>query len=398
MTDKKLYEYYEKQAILPTFANFRSLADLEAYEVGRRTLFADRLAVPLRLFRGARLLEFGPDSGENALVFARWGARLTLVEPNPHALDPLCRYFEAFDLTGSLDAVIQADVEGFETDQRYDIIIAEGFIYTIQPQTRWLDVLAARLAPQGIAVVSYYERRGAFFELALRATLAAAMGVSGRSVEDTARALFSAKWDSIPHTRAFESWVMDVLRNPFVRLSTCLDAGGLMADALARNLTVHAAWPSYSDSLRVHWHKRPVPDTERLARDREHIDRACLSFVAGAKLYLTGPAEAVRAVAAEVDRALEAVDAVIDGADPAALARLDQALGTLIATAAGAQVLAEAPGDLDRLVAALSAQRRLFAAAAAGRFDDMVSVCATDPAFIETWGQPAHLLALRARG
>jgi len=71
MTDSKLYQYYEAQAFLPTFANFTSQADLDAYEVGRRTLFAERLAIPLRLFRGARLLEFGPDSGENALVLRR---------------------------------------------------------------------------------------------------------------------------------------------------------------------------------------------------------------------------------------------------------------------------------------------------------------------------------------
>ena len=38
------------------------------------------MSVPPALFRGADVLEFGPDSGENAVVFARWGARLTLVE------------------------------------------------------------------------------------------------------------------------------------------------------------------------------------------------------------------------------------------------------------------------------------------------------------------------------
>jgi predicted O-methyltransferase YrrM len=397
MADTKLYQYYEKQGILPTFGNFRGEEDLTRYEAGRRTVFAEKLVLPIKLFDGLKVLEFGPDSGENAMVFARWGARLTLVEPNPNALDQIRDYFARFGLDGQLETLVEADVEGFRTDDRFDLIDAEGFIYTIQPQTVWLDILAGLLAPEGLIVVSYYERRGGFFELALRACQAAGKAVSGLSADETARALFAAKWDSIPHTRSFASWQMDVLENPFVRRRTFLDAGSLIADAQARGLTVHASWPNYRDLLQVYWHKKVLPDGERLAADRAHLDRSCLSTLGAAKLYLTGPAEEVAQVAGAVDALVEAVDAAIEAPDAQRLETLEAALEAVSALAGTSDVLCDEPADLTRLRAALDALRRIFAAARAGDFAEMVRVATGDAAFLASWGQPAHFLVLRKR-
>ena len=77
MAEDKLFNYYERQDVLPTFGNFKSAAELEAYAGLRRELFSDKLVLPPRLFRDADMLEFGPDSGENALVFASWGANMS---------------------------------------------------------------------------------------------------------------------------------------------------------------------------------------------------------------------------------------------------------------------------------------------------------------------------------
>ena len=61
MAEDKLFNYYERQDILPTFANFKSSAELAAYAGARRELFANKLMLPTRLFRDAEVLEFGPD-------------------------------------------------------------------------------------------------------------------------------------------------------------------------------------------------------------------------------------------------------------------------------------------------------------------------------------------------
>ena len=60
--------------MLPTVGHFQEDTDLIAHEEHSRRLFLDKLKMPPQMFRGARLLEFGPDAGENSLVFALWGA------------------------------------------------------------------------------------------------------------------------------------------------------------------------------------------------------------------------------------------------------------------------------------------------------------------------------------
>ena len=247
MADHKLFQYYERQDILPTFADFKSHEQLKGYDAQRRELFSDKLMLPPGLFRGAELLEFGPDSGENAVVFAGWGASMTLAEPNRQAHPKIRAYFERFGLLPRLRELVLSDVEGFRSDRRFDIIDAEGFIYTIQPSEIWLRVFQRLLNPDGCAVISFYERNGAFYELALKAIHAAGKALTGRPTLESAKLLFEAKWDSIPHTRAFESWVMDVLENPFVRNRTFIYAGDLCGAASALGFDVHASWPSYRD-------------------------------------------------------------------------------------------------------------------------------------------------------
>ena len=46
MADTKLFQYYERQDVLPTFGDFKSPEQLEAYAAQRRELFADKLMLP----------------------------------------------------------------------------------------------------------------------------------------------------------------------------------------------------------------------------------------------------------------------------------------------------------------------------------------------------------------
>ena len=94
-TDKSetLDKYYKKRGILPTHAGFTESEELVAYEMMRCNFFTSKLFLPPRMFYDTHVLEFGPDTGENALVFARWGAKMTLVEPNAVAKPHILEYF-----------------------------------------------------------------------------------------------------------------------------------------------------------------------------------------------------------------------------------------------------------------------------------------------------------------
>ncbi|MDA9498817.1 class I SAM-dependent methyltransferase [Bradyrhizobium sp. CCBAU 11357] len=397
MADEKLFNYYERQDVLPTFGNFKSAAELDAYASQRRELFSDKLVLPPRLFLDAEVLEFGPDSGENALVFAGWGANMTLAEPNRHAHPKIEAYFAHFGLTERLRELALADVEGFRSERRYDIIDAEGFIYTVQPTENWLGVFHRLLNPDGFAIVSYYERYGGFFELALKAIHAAGKALSGRPALETAKSLFEAKWNSIPHTRSFESWLMDVLENPFVRHRYFLDATALCTAAHAQGFDIHSAWPAYRDSLDVYWHKKVLSADEKLRRAARHLDRSRLSFLGGRKLYLVGKADAVAAISASIETLVLDVDAMIDDPFGESLPRVVANLASLREAIGTTDILADDASDIETIVATLDSFHRIFSAIGRRDASAVAALTQTDPAFINTWGQPAHFLVIRKR-
>jgi len=397
MAEDKLFNYYERQDVLPTFGNFKSSSELEAYASQRRELFSDKLVLPPRLFRDAEVLEFGPDSGENALVFAGWGANMTLAEPNRLAHPKIEAYFAHFSLPQRLRELVLADVEGFRSERRFDIIDAEGFIYTVQPSDKWLGIFHRLLNPDGYAVVSYYERYGGFFELALKAIHAAGKALTGRAALDTARMLFEAKWNSIPHTRSFESWLMDVLENPFVRYRYFLDAAALCTAAHGQGFDIHSAWPAYRDSLDIYWHKKVLSGDDKLHRATRHLDRSRLSFLGGRKLYLVGKADAVQAISASIEALVRDVDAMIDDPFGASLPRVVAGLAALRETVRTSDILADDAADIEAMIATLDSFHRIFGAIERRDASAVAALTQSDPAFINTWGQPAHFLAIRKR-
>jgi len=397
MAEDKLFNYYERQDVLPTFGNFKSPTELEAYASQRRELFSDKLVLPPRLFRDADVLEFGPDSGENALVFASWGANMTLAEPNRHAHAKIQDYFAHFSQTTRLRELVSTDVEGFRSDRRFDIIDAEGFIYTVQPTENWLGIFHRLLNPDGYAVVSYYERYGGFFELALKAIHAAAKALTSRPALETAKTLFGAKWNSIPHTRSFESWLMDVLENPFVRHRYFLDAAALCTAAHCQGFDIHSAWPSYRDILDVYWHKKVLSGDEKLRRARRHLDRSRLSFLGGHKLYLVGKAEAVSAISASIEALVLDVDRMIDNPFSDSLPRVIAGLASLGATIRSAEILADDTAELEAFAATLESFHHIFSAIAQQDMARITALTQSDQAFLNAWGQPAHFLVIRKR-
>jgi len=391
--DSSLYEYYGRQRVLPTFANLVDEAAVAAYERGRARVFAERLSLPTRFFAGARVLEFGSDTGENALCFARWGARMTIVEPNERAHAAIRAYFEQYAPSGALGPLHAADVLSFRGERVYDAVVAEGFIYTVRPTRAWLDAFARLLNDDGLAIVSYYERHGTLIELALKALYSGARRISRRPAEEVARRLFGVKWDSIPHTRSFESWTMDVLENPFVRAQWFLDARELLAEADAAGFDLFSSWPVYRDPLEIAWHKAPIDRARRLAAARAHVERSLLGYVCGESAFLTGAPHDVAAICVRIDAALDAIDATLGDAPDyraaaAELERLDEALRE-------AELLGgESRAPARRLIACL---REGFAALGRSDVETLENATSTNPAFIAGWGMPAHLAVFRRR-
>lgn len=393
-----MYRYYQEQAVLPTYARFKTPDDLVAHEGRRKALFVDKLCLPPQVFQGARLVEFGPDAGENALVFARWGASLTLVEPNPNSWARIQEYFEQFRLQDRLLALEKVDLEHFETDERFRIIDAEGFIYTIKPESVWIRRFSRLVEKDGFVILFYYEKFGALLELMLKAIHARCKALLAIDGEEAAWKLFEAKWNSVPHTRSFQSWVMDVLENPYVRLPYFFEAGRLCAQLQESGFALYSSWPHYRNSLRVDWHKTAVEPAQRLAQDARFIARSRLSFALGRSLWLCAPEAVVAQVTRALEQALEAVDRLIDGLEPRALDDLAAGVDVLEQVLATGGVVADSPDDASVARQLLQGFRTMAQLLADGDADGLITFCKTDPAFLTSWGVPGHFAVFRNTG
>jgi len=276
-------------------------------------------------------------------------------------------------------------------------IDAEGFIYTVQPAELWLRVFRHLLNPDGYAVVSYYERYGGFFELALKAIHAAGKAITGLPALEAAKFLFDAKWNSIPHTRSFESWLMDVLENPFVRYRYFIDAAALCHDADTTGFDVHAAWPSYRDTLDVYWHKKILSGDEKLRRTVQHLHRSRLSFLGGQKLYLAGDAETVDLISSSLEQLVRDVDALIDDPLGNSLTAVISNLASLRETIQASDIIADDVTAVEAFTDTLTSLFQIFSAIARQDAGGLAALTQSNPAFINTWGLPAHFLVLRKR-
>ncbi|MDE2242651.1 MAG: methyltransferase domain-containing protein, partial [Bradyrhizobium sp.] len=289
------------------------------------------------------------------------------------------------------------DIEAFASDRKYDLIDAEGFIYTVQPTSLWLSTFSRNLKPGGYAVVSYYETRGTFIELVLKAIHSSCKQLTALEPVAAAEKLYRVKWDSIPHTRAFSSWVRDVLENPFVRLRYFLDAADLCRQANDHDFDVHSSWPLYRDLLDIYWHKKALAAEELLRRNISHLKRSPISFLSGQKLYLVGKTEEIETVTALVDSLVAEVDALIDNPFGDRLRPFLLGLQQLRRLMRTANILVDEPKAIDEFDALLESLELIFGAVKTRNVDEISRLTSENPAFIAAWGMPTHFLVLRKR-
>lgn len=384
-----LYEYYCQQEVLPTYGGFQSRSDLEAHEWHRRSLFTEKLFLPPRLFQNARLIEFGPDAGENSLVFALWGATCTLIEPNPKA-HPLIRgYFKRFELSHRLVGLKNSDLKAFSEQpipsEKFDFIDAEGFIYTVKPESVWIDLFARLLSDDGFVILFDVEAFGSFMELLLKVIYARVRQLTGMSALEAAQKLFTAKWNSIPHKRSMESWIMDVLGNPFVRLRYFFEPQSLCKQMYDAGFYLYSSWPPCKDVLSVHWFKKTLMAEEELRLQNEFIARSRLSHLFGRKHFLLRLDPALEQ---SLWRLLTLTDSLIDQFDAGCAAQCVEYLSALVKLINSDAVMAEAQDTRDTLQAIRSVQH-IFRLLTRGAIAELIAFCNNDQAFTKTWGMPA---------
>jgi SAM-dependent methyltransferase len=248
--------------------------------------------------------------GENALVLARQGARLTLVDQDPTVAPRLRALFQDFGLAARLRELVIGDIQSIRFDRRFALVTAEGFVATLPDRDAVIARMCAALVPGGIAVTSYPDRFGSFFEFLKKAVMWRAYQLAGITdlldsrAEALAARLFEPALDALGSTRPFRVWWLDCLVAPFLTWDLCWSPDAILDVATRCGAAFYAATPRVWEPDSLDWFKRVAePDA---------INRAVAAGYAVRKYDLMFGRH------------------VTAGIDPTALGDLDQAIAALL--------------------------------------------------------------------
>ena len=385
-----MVEYYQAQEFNPVLIPVEDPAVWRDHLAKRCHLYERHLGLPLPLLRDRRVLEFGCNSGENALVLATFGARLTFVEPNPQVAPRLRQLFQSFGQGEAIEAFHQADIGSFQTHERFDLVVAEGFLSTLVDREAMLGKIVDLVQPGGFGVISFNDRCGGLLEMLKRATLFRAYARAG--VADiqsdlalaVARSYFQEDFQKLNASRSFEAWWRDTLVDPVYTDAYLWSYPELLALLDAQGGEVHGTSPVWATWGHFGWYKQ-VPEPATVSRRfLEDWRRNLFYFLTGlrpATLDRPAPEPALEDAA----RLVGELSRVGNSLDPAApsIREPGKLLGYL-ASDPHAQARAFA-GELATMLAALGS----------GSSTDLLSAYRGCGLLRSLWGTAYHYLSFR---
>ncbi len=391
-----LSDYYATIKLNPVRHDITDPERMRVHELKRRNLLEYCLKLPVAVWRGSKVLEFGPASGQNAAVLARWGARLTFVEPLPYLLDELKQNFAAWSLEDRIDSINVDVVETFATSKRFDAVFAEGFIQCLDNPPAGIRKLCSFLNEEGFLVISAVELAGTFIEYVKKVYLELAiqrLAITGAPQRlEAARKLFQGPFSNINHSRGFDSWALDVLLNPLYRPAHFMELPPVL-EALPDDVQLYSSWPNYVNDDDLVWHKNIKTGTflrkQTLNGYYARYPHFLHSIPQKGELPLFAPKDG-RAIADAIRKCAREIDKVFDReATPksvaASLASLERRYRRFPEGAQGAAVLASAV----RLFGSIERAKTIEHYARAWRMCGVLS---------SAWGSPGQYLVFHRSG
>lgn len=209
-------DYYKKYNISPENQN---IEDLSVHYMRRKKLYR-QCGIPEIAFRNAEMLEVGPAGGHNTLAFFHWGCRhVDLVEPNPRGIQDMKLLFSEQKIPVNKYSIFEYMIEEYDTDRKYDIIIAEGFLPYVYNQKAVIDKFKELVNSKGIIVITCVDKVGLFVER-IKRLIGIALSQNIVTYEEKVRYLTDIFKPQLQKLRGMsklpEDWVRDNILNPAV--------------------------------------------------------------------------------------------------------------------------------------------------------------------------------------
>lgn len=388
MANESLLQYYQDYNINPAPIALENEAAWKSHFAKRFNLYQRHLGIPLSLLRGRSVLEFGCNSGENSLVLASFGANLTLVEPNQQVLPRLKVLFKKFGFEKQIIALFQKDIDSFSPNELFDVVIVEGFLFSLPNRDKLIRKIAHLLAPYGLAVISFNDRYGCLLELTKRmllwriCRLAKVDDVHSEASLKFARKLYGEDFERLDASRPFEVWWKDMLVNPLFKFSTLWSYQEILPLIEEAGCEFYSSSPKWTAVEHLSWYKN--------VQDRKNRHRRLLEDWADRfYFFLTGipvGQETIESATSEVVKSVSDLAGQISEytKDPTSSIELVKYPPLLD------RYLKEAKDS--RISRFNSEMRRLYDAVRSAELDDLLTTYKTSKLLRKLWGAPFHYI------
>jgi SAM-dependent methyltransferase len=263
MTGRRPFlDYYDSLGAAPVS---QDISDLPRHFERRNALYA-LLGIPPRFFSLAKVLEFGPGLGHNAIHVASLRPRRhVLVDAHRRGLKQLRATLRSH--FGSLDRfeIVEATAEGFRSDAAFDIVLAENIIPFQSDPVAFCRAIATHVRSGGVLVVTCTTAVSFMGEI-LRRLIALKAAPPELELPERVthlRDLFASHLARLPGvSRPVDDWIKDNITHPFVgRFFSVADA----VEALHAGFDAYGASPHFVIEWR--WYKQ-LCGAERRANER----------------------------------------------------------------------------------------------------------------------------------
>jgi 2-polyprenyl-3-methyl-5-hydroxy-6-metoxy-1,4-benzoquinol methylase len=215
MAEKAYLTYYGAHGIVPVR---QDTSDIELHYARRRALYR-HLGVPPLVMRNARILEFGPGTGDNALYLASCDPDLcVLVDGNPTSMQEISDKLGRGLFGKSSFECRMSEIRDYSDLRRFDLVLCEGVIPGQANPQAFLRHVASFAERDGIVVITTISPASVLAEVCRR-VVGAVFASRIKDREELIAALtrfFEPDLRSLPGmSRRHEDWVLDNILHPW---------------------------------------------------------------------------------------------------------------------------------------------------------------------------------------
>ena len=253
-----LLNHYISKNLNPVPIKFKTKKDLLDHFQKRKNLIQNHLKIPELTIKNSDYLEFGCNGGENACYFAKNGATVYLVEPNKNIHSLIHKNFKKINCSKSLKKLSMSDLNKFQVKKKFDFVIAEGFLNTLEKRNQLFSKLTNFMKSKSFLILNYDDIYGGIFELLksyILLCLCKKLNYDRYSENSLllSKNLFEKEFNKINTSRSFYAWWLDKLVNPYAAKTWSIK--DLIKIADKHKLTLYSTSPIFFDGNNLKWYK-----------------------------------------------------------------------------------------------------------------------------------------------